>query len=159
GPALSAGKLFAVGDMKQSIYRFRGADVEQFQRLRHHMPHEGRLGLTVNFRSQPAVLDFVNALFAEHLRDYEPLQAHHPQRNPGPCVEFLWSACEEKHNVAERRIREADGIARRIAAMAGNRELLVADHDKKGSGVFSSEEKTPDPFLVRPVRQGDIVLL
>src|SRR5437764_1088297 len=55
------------------------------------MPHEGRQGLTVNFRSQPAVLDFVNALLGKHLDDYEPLVAHHSQVNPGPCVEFLWS--------------------------------------------------------------------
>src|SRR5205085_7371503 len=74
GGALTAGKLFAVGDHKQSIYRFRGADVSQFQKLRHSMPHEGRLGLTVNFRSQPAILDFTNALFADKLEDYEPLQ-------------------------------------------------------------------------------------
>jgi len=56
-----------------SIYRFRHADVKLFQELKRRMPHEGRLGLTRNFRSQPAVLHFVNALFALHIAGYEPL--------------------------------------------------------------------------------------
>src|SRR5206468_451186 len=45
GGGLTAGKLFAVGDYKQSIYRFRGADVYIFQELRRRVAHEGRLGL------------------------------------------------------------------------------------------------------------------
>ncbi len=143
GGGLTTGKLFGVGDFKQSIYRFRGADVRLFQRLRHGMAHEGRLGLTVNFRSQPAVLDFVNALFARRVADYEPLQAHHAQVNPGPCVEFLWSSRFAKENVAEARAREADAIARRVAGMVGG-ERLVADH---AAGTL------------RPVRPGDVVLL
>ena len=62
GAGLTTGKLFAVGDHKQSIYRFRGAEVALFQQLRQEVPHEGRLELSVNFRSQPAILDFTNAL-------------------------------------------------------------------------------------------------
>ena len=57
------GKLFFVGDYKQSIYRFRGADPGVFRSLREEIPSEGRLPLSLNFRSQPAILDFVNALF------------------------------------------------------------------------------------------------
>jgi ATP-dependent helicase/nuclease subunit A len=173
GAGLTGGKLFAVGDHAQSIYRFRGADVSLFQALRRRMPHEGRLGLTRNFRSQPAILDFANALFGPlpvgsqqsaltgtqysvlstqysalptGLEDYEPLEAFHEQLNPGPCVEFLWSPREEKENVTEARIREADWIARRIAAMVANREELVAQENATGRRL-------------RPVRPGDVVLL
>src|SRR5207249_11528695 len=67
GAGLTAGKLFAVGDHSQSIYRFRGADAHLFQDLRRHVPHEGRLGLTVNFRRQPAILDFTDALLGHRL--------------------------------------------------------------------------------------------
>ena len=68
------GKLFFVGDFKQSIYRFRGAQPHVFRQLREEIPAAGRLPLSLNFRSQPAVLDFVNALFCEELGpDYEPL--------------------------------------------------------------------------------------
>jgi ATP-dependent helicase/nuclease subunit A len=145
GGGLTAGKLFAVGDANQSIYRFRRADVHLFRGLRRQVPHEGRLGLTVNFRSQPAVLDFANALLGRRLEDYEPLVPHHRQVNPGPCVEFLWSPRAAKESVTESRRREADWIARRIAAMVGREQLVV--------------ERSPDGERLRPVRRGDVVLL
>ncbi len=119
GGGLTTGKLFAVGDANQSIYRFRGADVSLFQGLRQRVPHEGRLGLTLNYRSQPAILNFANALLGHRLADYEPLRAHRAQVDPQPCVEFLWSPRAEKSNVAEARRSEADWIARRIAGMIG----------------------------------------
>ncbi|MBV9123174.1 MAG: UvrD-helicase domain-containing protein, partial [Planctomycetes bacterium] len=146
GAELTRGKLFAVGDHKQSIYRFRNADSQRFQELRRRVPHEGRLGLTVNYRSQPAILDFTNALMAPHLEDYEPLEAHHPQLNLGPCVEFLWSPRGDKDLANEARALEAEWIARRIAAMVGAGECLVVDRASGGQ-------------TLRPVRQGDITLL
>jgi ATP-dependent helicase/nuclease subunit A len=86
------GKLFFVGDYKQSIYRFRGADPHVFRRLREEIPAEGQLPLTRNFRSQPAVIDFVNSLFAGEMGSrYEPLDAHRLQLGPSPAVEFLWA--------------------------------------------------------------------
>ena len=86
------GKLFFVGDFKQSIYRFRGADPHVFQGLRGEIPEAGRLSLSWNFRSQPAVLDFINGLFGKELGpDYEPLRPQRPQLGPTPAVEFLWA--------------------------------------------------------------------
>ncbi len=64
GDGLEKGKLFVVGDAKQSIYRFRRADPSVFDAMRERIPNEGRLPLTTNFRSQPEILKFVNALFA-----------------------------------------------------------------------------------------------
>jgi ATP-dependent helicase/nuclease subunit A len=143
GGGLSTGKLFAVGDHKQSIYRFRGADVSLFLDLRRRMPAGGRQGLTVNFRSQPAVLDFANALLGQALEDYEPLVPHQRQLTPGPCVEFLWGPRAEKATAAEGRAAEAEWLARRIAGMVG-REALVVDGARGAP---------------RPVRAGDVVLL
>jgi ATP-dependent helicase/nuclease subunit A len=144
GADLTTGKLFAVGDHKQSIYRFRAADVQLFQELGRRVPEQGRLPLNLNFRSQPAILHFVNALFARRMEGYQALEAHVPQLNPGPCVEFLWSPREEEENVTEARKREADWIARRITAMIETEEQLVVDHSTK---------------RLRSVRPGDIVLL
>jgi ATP-dependent helicase/nuclease subunit A len=59
---LCPGKLFFVGDEKQSIYRFRGADVSVFQRLRNEL--EGvSLSLRKNYRSAPSLIGGFNALF------------------------------------------------------------------------------------------------
>ena len=62
GEAFSTGRLFVVGDFKQSIYRFRGARPKLFQEYRAAFPVEGRHDLTANFRSTTGVIDFVNAL-------------------------------------------------------------------------------------------------
>ena len=86
-----SGKLFFVGDHKQSIYRFRGADPEVFRGLREEIADDWRLPLSENFRSQPAILEFVNGLFAQELPNYEPLVAHRTQVGPRPAVEFLWA--------------------------------------------------------------------
>jgi ATP-dependent helicase/nuclease subunit A len=145
GGGKTTGKLFTVGDHNQSIYRFRGADVHLFQGLRREVPEEGKQGLTVNFRSQPAILHFTNALLGHRLTDYEPLVAHHPQTNPQPCVEFLWSERADKMNVTEARTVEAQGIARRVAAMIGTEALVV--------------ERDGGAPRLRPVKAGDVVLL
>lgn len=142
GAGLTTGKVFAVGDHSQSIYRFRGANVHLFQNLRETMPHEGRQGLTVNFRSQPAILDFTNALLGHRLTDYEPLVAFHPQVNPNPCVELLWSAADDNDNAVDQRLKEAEGIASRISQMVDRGEKLVREDGN-----------------LRAVKRGDIVLL
>ena len=60
---LADGKLFVVGDPKQSIYRFRRADIGQMNALQRLMGIEP-VRLVQNFRSQRSVMDWVNALFA-----------------------------------------------------------------------------------------------
>lgn len=61
------GNRFLVGDVKQSIYRFRFADPEIFQRYAHAWSQPGAMGkllaLNENFRSTGPVLEFVNGLF------------------------------------------------------------------------------------------------
>ena len=65
------GKLFVVGDPKQSIYRFRRADVGQMQRLRLSMERSGgrTLKLVQNFRSLKPVIGWVNHLFGQWMEE------------------------------------------------------------------------------------------
>ena len=63
---LRPGALFVVGDPKQSIYRFRRADIDIYNivRARFSDPAIGRvLPLTMNFRSVPALCDWANEVF------------------------------------------------------------------------------------------------
>ncbi len=154
GDELTRGKLFFVGDYKQSIYRFRGADPDVFRQLRQSIPEAGRLPLSLNFRSQPAILRFVNGLFAQAMgSEYEPLRAHRPQISPEPGIEFLWATEEHPGSSSgqDDRLREieADRIARRIRAMLDSGEPIVWDEEAAKAG-------TP---ATRPLRPGDVALL
>jgi ATP-dependent helicase/nuclease subunit A len=90
--------LFVVGDPMQSIYRFRQAEVGLYLRARHEGIGSVRLtplALTVNFRSQQGIVDWVNATFAQVLPaeeniaagavPYAAAAAHHPLE-PGLAV-------------------------------------------------------------------------
>ena len=62
--------LFLVGDPKQSIYAFRGADVSVFDHVKDKIgqhPKGQELGLTVSFRSHPGLITAFNKLFADIL--------------------------------------------------------------------------------------------
>ncbi|MET0726924.1 MAG: UvrD-helicase domain-containing protein [Acidimicrobiales bacterium] len=62
---VAPGRLFVVGDPKQSIYRFRRADISTFLDAREHFGGDGGLvELTANFRTVEPVIDWVNATFA-----------------------------------------------------------------------------------------------
>ncbi|MBC8015958.1 MAG: helicase-exonuclease AddAB subunit AddA, partial [Sporomusaceae bacterium] len=82
--------LFLVGDVKQSIYRFRLAEPELFMEKYHHYPSRGvqyaRIDLSQNFRSRPGVLHAVNFLFvqlmASRITELEYGEAE--RLNPGP---------------------------------------------------------------------------
>jgi ATP-dependent helicase/nuclease subunit A len=85
---LEPGKLFMVGDPKQSIYKFRRADITVYAQAKECVEKQGGRVLTLdrNFRSAAPIIGFVNdhfqvsfGLFAEEMRDrlqpsYTPLQ-------------------------------------------------------------------------------------
>jgi ATP-dependent helicase/nuclease subunit A len=93
------GKLFVVGDPKQSIYRFRRADVALYERVKRHLVSLGAivLELSTSFRSLPAIQSLVNAAFAplmEGLVDkgqarYVQLSAYRAARTMQPALVAL----------------------------------------------------------------------
>lgn len=149
GERLLDGKLFFVGDSKQSIYRFRGADPRVFRKLQGEIPKRGRLPLTLNFRSQRPILEFVNAMFCESLGpDYEALEASRDAVHGDPAVEFLWSKWEgdpaEAPNAEGLRACEAEWIARRLKEIFESRAKWIYDAKTKQA---------------RPVEPGDVAIL
>ena len=82
--------LFLVGDVKQSIYRFRLAEPELFMEKYRKYPEAGdgyaRIDLSQNFRSRPGVLHAVNFLFVQLMaaRVAELTYGEAEKLNPGP---------------------------------------------------------------------------
>ena len=147
-------RMFFVGDFKQSIYRFRGADPELFRQFRNEVPEVGRRNLTANFRSVPGVLDFVNALFASTFK--EAGSALQPGAGAGgrggpPAVLFAWSgpavpdptARSGKPDATRRRLDEA----RRLA-------VYLATRLKAGWPIRDSKDGT-----TRDAHAGDVAIL
>ena len=56
--------FFLIGDPKQSIYGFRGADLEIYYRARNSVKPENRYFLGKNFRSEPGIVNGVNSIFS-----------------------------------------------------------------------------------------------
>lgn len=73
------GKLFIVGDPKQSIYRFRRADVALYQQVKRQVIASGGalVDLNVSFRAVPEIQEAVNAAFAPVMEDESLTQAHY----------------------------------------------------------------------------------
>jgi len=93
------GRLFLVGDPKQSIYRFRRADVGIYQDVCRRLEDCGArlLHLSTSFRSVPELQSFVNAAFAPVMTgdpvtlqaDYVPLARYRPAISDQPSIVAL----------------------------------------------------------------------
>ena len=92
------GRLFIVGDPKQSIYRFRNADIETYLEIadpqRLNSLGLDHLKLTTNFRSVPSILSFVDAAFTDVMKPADDDSRYQP-RLPG-----LWRSRGSKDGVA-----------------------------------------------------------
>ncbi len=127
---LEPGRLFVVGDPKQSIYHFRGADIAAFEAFEEHMlkqtPPARKAVLSANFRSDPRVLGFVNAVFPNAMREekyvqpaYSPLvpgREFKDVRNPAVKIIEITGEQELKLKSGDRRLAEAEMIADWIEA-------------------------------------------
>ena len=83
-----AGRLFVVGDPKQSIYRFRRANIATY--LSAQDTFGETVALTTNFRSVPSVLDWVNTVFGTLIQPFDGAQPHYQSldahRPPAPTA-------------------------------------------------------------------------
>ena len=85
----SSSRLFLIGDDKQSIYKFQGADVSTFNQWKsmiaqgsHGLQGDGLLlDLSYSFRSHPSIVDFVNKFFAVHFGTDSPDEPAHRARH------------------------------------------------------------------------------
>jgi ATP-dependent exoDNAse (exonuclease V) beta subunit len=147
------GRLFFVGDPKQSIYRFRRADIATFLAARERYARPAPQFLTSNFRTAPRVLAWVNHVFGELIQPYEasqpeyrPLEVGRPvpaEHDRGVVLLGVDAHEEPGIKAAELRAREADDVAA-IVATAVAHAWPVCDTT---TGEW------------RPARLGDICIL
>jgi ATP-dependent helicase/nuclease subunit A len=112
------GRLFIVGDPKQSIYRFRKADVEIYEEVKGRFAQSGsHLNISQNFRSVSPIVEWVNETFAGIITPpesgtyqprYEPIRA--VRNGGGPSVIELDLGLEGQ-NVRLSDVRRAEGEA------------------------------------------------
>jgi len=156
---LHPGKLFIVGDPKQSIFAFRRADIEAFQRVRQMVEDQDGLPLTLtrNFRSHGTILAAVNQVFDRLIRErpglqprYDPLEAD-PDRKTGAQTQgvelrLVTPAPHDEESAslsAEEGVEaEAEAIARWLKQEVIGEEVLIERDGRR-----------------RPVDPGDVALL
>jgi len=158
--------VFAVGDEKQSIYSFQGAEPRRFAEMRAHFGAQVKaaemqfapVDLTMSWRSTPAVLDAVDRVFAAAraarglAAGAEPLR-HEAERADQPGRVEIWPATapddepERDHWAApldyespqSPDVRLAERIAEKIKSWRDNETVLRP--------------------RARPIRPGDILIL
>ena len=161
------GKLFVVGDPKQSIYRFRRADVGQMKRLQSSMERSGgrTLKLVQNFRSQKPVIGWVNHLFEQWME--EPQAAGDDDNNSQAgydAMSALWVGDTGNANrprvwtlgdeaveapIGEIRLEEAREIGVLLRQMVAE-EWETLDQPATDSNGYET---------YRPVRYSDVCIL
>lgn len=105
----STRQLFVVGDPKQSIYRFRGADVAQYRKARNSWMFDPT-HLVTNFRSLPAVLTWINAMFAQLFppEEWHPLASGRNESTGS--VQVIGEALEDANAATVRAAECADVV-------------------------------------------------
>ena len=158
------GALFIVGDPKQSIYRFRRADIELYGEVVSTLT-EDVLELTESFRSRPGIIDWVNQALGTLIQKdedglqvaYSPLHAFRPTdpEVPVPVARLGGPAPKGSVSVGDLRVREATELAALAQQVRTDGWRVGARADEPGAIRLdpSSDEH------VRPARYADIAVL
>lgn len=160
--------LFLVGDVKQSIYKFRLAEPEIFQKRykeysREEEEHSVKIDLNKNFRSKEPIVDFVNEVFDAIMDDYDENAAlhlgdpHGRQAYHRPTLHLVQVAWEEDADIDDelKNIMKAEKEAMAAAKLIQN-SLGKPYFDSK-AGVERKLTLKDIVILLRGVRgYGDI---
>ena len=149
------GKMFAVGDPKQSIFKFRRADVSVADTIKNQIADE-EIYLTNNFRSQETIIKWVNKVFGSIIKESENQPAYIPLEVGSSDLDLIhpkkvkyFGAQNSKAKAAILRGAEAFDVPR-IIARAVTEKWLVRDPKLEGA---------PNSPKVRPIKLNDICIL
>lgn len=151
------GSLFVVGDPKQSIYRFRRADISTYNWVKNKIRSCGEiLQLSANFRSVQSIGQFVNGEFYDRFSSNETehqaafVKMETQSVNPGAeVIHGVYTISHVKMSGGKAAIAEtdADRVARYIAwACSGH--LIIQEKLSEGDGGYVLREASPSDFLV-----------
>ncbi len=153
------GKLFIVGDPKQSIYRFRRADTEIYAAAKDILVRDGKEeNVFVNFRTVPSIIRWVNATFSDLMGDpviqdvqvlYIPIEPDRNEEGDARNVILLYPSMEEEISTKDRiNIDEVRTVESRYIAS------LIRHAVEKGWKV-----KDKKSGLMRDARFSDFAIL
>jgi ATP-dependent helicase/nuclease subunit A len=152
---LERGKIFVVGDPKQSIYAFRRADIEAYLDVVEKMikAQDGiECRLITNFRSHGKILDVVNGVFERLIRPKDGLQPPYVAIAPAPGESTDGAAFRK---VAIRKVSGGEGKTDNERARRLEAESLARWLDEEVLG----KAEIIDAGQPRLVRSGDVALL
>ncbi|MGD0949491.1 MAG: UvrD-helicase domain-containing protein [Candidatus Binatia bacterium] len=161
GVQLTPGKLTIVGDPKQSIYRFRRADIAMYGLATERLIEGGALEqrLETNFRSRPELIAFFNQQLAKVLgKDDGP--AFDPQTGRANYEDLSPSATIPPGGVGVHVLPYADVENEGLLAPEG-RPIEAAMLARYVRWLLDGQHpvRDPDTNVARPVRPGDIAVL
>lgn len=150
---IEPGRVFFVGDPKQSIYRFRRADIATFLTARDRFA-DVPLRLTTNFRSTEPVLAWINHVFSRLIQpaagsqpEYFPLAARRPAAPGGPGVMLLG---RELH---ETGLRADDLREHEAATVVASIRAAIAEHWQVDDGNAGwRDARLGDVCILLPAR-------
>ena len=135
-------EVFIIGDSKQSIYRFRGADVTVFHQTRDELKSNGghEVPMDTCFRTHERLVSFVNHLFPDiftresrYDTPYEAMSASRPTAHDNPSVELhiITQSKESENRLSAVQLREVEAmiVAQRINEIVSHGACVVCEKD------------------------------
>ncbi|MEJ2158144.1 MAG: UvrD-helicase domain-containing protein, partial [Desulfobacteraceae bacterium] len=115
--------LFMIGDPKQAIYSFRGADL--FSYLKAAQDADRSATLTRNWRSTPSLVESVNLLFESHPYpfgfeqiQFHPATAARPGASPVPFPLTIWYLTRTNGKAPSKPLNQSDAVGTIAEAVA-----------------------------------------
>lgn len=107
---ISPKRLFVVGDFKQSIYGFRGADSRVFEKVTEDIGGEGKKALLTCYRSEREIVVGINEIFSKLIDNYQPLKQKDNEENEEKRIKIVTYNKEGNENKNKIAIKELKDI-------------------------------------------------
>lgn len=148
--SLRPGSLFVVGDAKQSIYRFRGAEPEIFAKTREEMRAAGAKTekLSINFRSNQDIINWVNGKYKDKLKateEYEDMLCVNNDEECENCLHGVYDFISNDESDKRTNVIDAEELCTLIKKLVNDKKQVIEKKDGKR--------------IPRPIKYSDFLVL